>query len=106
MFESYLVRPRKHFSSDRLLNIFGPIRIGPGALLAPTPSPRTWSNFYMGPKAHCMILGLCPYTCRFEMLDYCFKEFVLIYSLYFVCYYLFRGRFKKIDIGFINLGIV
>ena len=28
------------------------------------------------------------------MLDYSFNEFVLI--LYFVCYYLFRGRFKKI----------
>ena len=29
------------------------------------------------------------------MLDYSFNEFVLIYSLYFVCYYLFRGRLKK-----------
>ena len=35
------------------------------------------------------------YTCNFEMLEYSFNEFVLIYSLYFVCYYLFRGRLKK-----------
>ena len=35
------------------------------------------------------------YTCHFEMLDYSFNEFALIYSLYFVCYYLFRGRLKK-----------
>ena len=40
------------------------------------------------------------------MLDYSFNEFVLIYSLYFVCYYLFRGIFKKINIGFMNLRIV
>ena len=62
MFEPYLVRPRRHFSLDHLLNNFGPIRIGPGALLAPTPSPWTWLNFYMGPKAHCMSLGLFPYN--------------------------------------------
>ena len=62
MFEPYLVRPRRHFSSNRLLNIFGPIRIGPGALLAPMPSPRTWSNFPTGPKAPYVILGLCPYN--------------------------------------------
>ena len=29
------------------------------------------------------------------MLDYSFNEFVIIYSLYFVFHYLFRGRFKK-----------
>ena len=43
-------------------------------------------------------LGLgknCPHTCHFEMLDYSINKFVLIYSLYFVCYYLFRGRLKK-----------
>ena len=40
------------------------------------------------------------------MLDYSFNEFALIYSLYFVCYYLFRGRLKKNDIGFINLRMV
>ena len=62
MFEPYLVRLRRHFSSDRLLNIFRPIRIGPGALLAPMPSPRTWSNFPTEPKAPCVILSLCPYN--------------------------------------------
>ena len=66
MFKSYLVRPRRHFSSNRPLNIFGPIRIGPRVLLAPTPSPRMRSNFYMGPKAICMILGLCPYTHHYQ----------------------------------------
>ena len=50
MFEPYLVRPRRHSSSDRLLNKFGPIRIGPGALLVSTPSPRTWSNSIWGPR--------------------------------------------------------
>ena len=29
------------------------------------------------------------------MLNYSFNEFFLIYSLYFVCCYLFRGNFKK-----------
>ena len=43
------------------------------------------------------------YTCHFEILDYSFNEFVIIYSLYFVCHCLFGGTFfyKKIDIGFI-----
>ena len=53
--------------------------------------------------------NLNSYFCiihHFEMLDYNFNEFVLIYSLYFVCYYLFRGIFKKINIGFMNLRIV
>ena len=50
MFEPYLARLRRHFSSDCLLNKFGPIRIGPGALLVPTPSPRTWSNSIWGPR--------------------------------------------------------
>ena len=34
----------------------------------------------------------------FLLLDYSFNEFVIIYSLYFVFHYLFRGRlllFKK-----------
>ena len=37
------------------------------------------------------------------MLDYSFNEFVMIYSLYFICHYLFGGRYKKKkknDIGF------
>ena len=37
------------------------------------------------------------------MLGYSFNEFVMIYSLYFICHYLFGGRYqkkKKIDIGF------
>jgi len=29
------------------------------------------------------------------MLDYSFNEFVIIYSLYFVCHYLFRRRIEK-----------
>ena len=29
------------------------------------------------------------------MLDYSFNEFVMIYSLYFICHYLFGGRYKK-----------
>ena len=29
------------------------------------------------------------------MLDYSFNEFAIIYSLYFVFHYLFRGRLKK-----------
>ena len=29
------------------------------------------------------------------MLDYSFNEFVVIYNLYLVCHYLFRGRLKK-----------
>ena len=33
------------------------------------------------------------------MLDYSLNEFILIYSLYFVCYYLFRGRLKKMILG-------
>jgi len=28
------------------------------------------------------------------MLDYSFNEFIIIYSLHFVCHYLFGGRFK------------
>ena len=40
------------------------------------------------------------YTCHFEPLDYSFYEFVLIYSLYFVCYYLFRGILKKLILGY------
>ena len=51
-----------YVSLDHLLNVFRPIRIGPGALLAHMPSPRTWSNFPTGPKAPCVILGLCPYN--------------------------------------------
>ena len=35
MFEPYLARPRSHSSSDRLLNKFGPIRVGPEAFLVP-----------------------------------------------------------------------
>ena len=36
------------------------------------------------------------YTCHFEMLDYSFNEFFLIYSLYFFFgYYLFKGRLKN-----------
>ena len=45
----------------------------------------------------------------FLLLDYSFNEFVIIYSLYFVFHYLFRGRLlfkkKKTYIGFTNLMI-
>ena len=50
MFESYLLRLRRHSSLDRLLNNFGLIRIGPGAILVPTPSSRTWLNSIWGPR--------------------------------------------------------
>ena len=43
------------------------------------------------------------------MLDYSSNEFFIIYSLHFVCHYLFGGilkKKKKLDIGFTNLRIV
>ena len=33
-------------------------------------------------------------TCHFEIVDYSFNEFVIIYSLHFVCHYLFGGIYK------------
>jgi len=34
--------------------------------------------------------------CHFEILDYSFNEFVIIYSLYFVFNYLFVGRIENL----------
>ena len=69
MFEPYLVRSRRHFSSDHLLNIFRPTRFGPGALLAPMPSPRTWSNFPYGTQGLLYDLGSFTPTRFFWNLD-------------------------------------
>ena len=45
------------------------------------------------------------------MLGYSFNEFVMIYSLYFICHYLFGGRYqkkkkKKLILGLQNLRVV
>ena len=60
MFETYLLRLRRHFSSDRLLNIFRPTRAGPVVLLAPTSSPRTGSIFLYGAQGPLCDLGPLP----------------------------------------------
>ena len=58
--EPYLLRPMRLFFSNHLLNIFRPTRTGPGALLAPTSSPRTWSNFPYGAQGPLYDLGPLP----------------------------------------------
>ena len=51
---------------------------------------KPWKSF--DPKANKLLVGLDSFLPH----NYNFNEFVLIYSLYFVCYYLFRGRLKKL----------
>ena len=62
MSKPYLARSRRHSSSDRLLNKFGPIRIGPGALFGAHTFSSDWVELYRGPKAHYLIWGLYPYN--------------------------------------------
>ena len=58
-FESYLARPRRHSSSNCLLNKFGPIRVGPEALLVPHfLLERGWTLY--GAQGPLFDLGVLP----------------------------------------------
>ena len=60
MFEPYLLRPKRHSSSDRLLNIFKPTRTGPDALLVSMPSPRTELTIWCGTQGPLCDFGPLP----------------------------------------------
>ena len=104
MSEPYLARPRRHSSSNRLLNKFGPIRIGPGALFGSHTFSSDWVELYRGPKAHYLIWGLYPYNNNLPS-KICYKnvvDVVFFFSQYF--YFLemlfsqyFHNKFSVVD---------
>ena len=89
MSEPYLARPRRHSSSNRLLNKFWPIRIGPGALFGAHTSSSDWVELYRGLKAHYLIWGLYPYNNNLPS-KICYKNVVdVVFFFFFFTIFLF-----------------